>query len=130
MNEMDELSRFRAKVPDRGTTHAEEIFRAALAEELSSERHVVSPPRNRFRRLRPPWRLVIAVPLALGLAAGVTVAVLPSGQPELTVQLLADRAAAAALNSRVIPPGPGSAAGRWVYEQTETYIAWRPAGIT
>lgn len=34
MNEMDELSRFRAEIPDRGTAGAEEIFRAALTEEL------------------------------------------------------------------------------------------------
>ena len=113
MNEMDELSRLRAEVPDRGTARAEEIFRAALIEELSSERPVVSPPRNRFRRLRPAWRLAIAVPLTLGLAAGITVAVLPSGQPALTVQLLADRAAAAALAS------PPVSAGQWVYVQSE-----------
>jgi hypothetical protein len=113
MNEMDELSRLRAEVPDRGTARAEEIFRAALAEELSSERPVVSPPRNRLRRLRPAWRLAIAVPLTLGLAAGVTVAVLPSGQPALTVQLLADHAAAAALAS------PPVSAGQWVYVQSE-----------
>lgn len=56
------------------------------------------PPGNRFRRLRPVWRPAIAVPLAAGLAVGVTVAVLPSGQPArtghqpvLSVQLLADR---------------------------------------
>jgi len=36
MNEMDQLSRLRADVPDRGTARAEEIFRAALTEELSS----------------------------------------------------------------------------------------------
>src|SRR5690348_18385030 len=80
MNELDELSRLRAEVPDRGTARAEEIFRAALAEELSSQRPVASPSRSRLRRLRPAWRLAIAVPLVLGLAAGVTVAVLPSGQ--------------------------------------------------
>jgi hypothetical protein len=60
------------------------------------------------------------------------VAVLPSGQPALTVQLLADRAAAAALNSRVIPPGPTSAAGRWVYERTESTLPatpLHPAGV-
>jgi hypothetical protein len=113
MNEMDELSRLRAEVPDRGTARAEEIFRAALVEELSSERPVVSPARNRFRRLRPAWRLAIAVPLTLALAAGVTIAVLPSGQPALTVQLLADRAAAAALAS------PPVSAGQWVYVQSE-----------
>jgi hypothetical protein len=68
---------------------------------------------RRARRSRPAWRLAIAVPLALGLAAGVMVAVLPSGQPALTVQLLADRAAAAALAS------PAVSAGQWVYEVTE-----------
>lgn len=113
MNELDELSRLRAEVPDRGTARAEEIFRAALAEELSSQRSVASPSRSRLRRLRSAWRLAIAVPLALGLAAGVTVAVLPSGQPGLTVQLLADRAAAAALAR------PPVSAGQWVYVQTE-----------
>ena len=113
MNEMDELSRLRAEVPDRGIARTEEIFRTALIEELSSERPVVSPARNRFRRPRPAWRLAIAVPLTLGLAAGVTVAVLPSGQPALTVQLLADRAAAAALAS------PPVSAGQWVYVQRE-----------
>ena len=84
-------------------------------------------PRRRLRRLRPVWRLAIAVPLAAGLAVGVTVAVLPSGQPArtapqpvrpvhqpvLTVQLLADRAAAAALARPTVP------AGQWVYEVTE-----------
>jgi hypothetical protein len=91
---------------------------------LSSERRPGSPPRNRFRRLRPAWRLAIAVPLALGLAAGVTVAVLPSGQPALTVQLLADRAAVAALASPAVP------AGQWVYEVTEnTSPGPHPAGV-
>ena len=124
MNEIDELSRLRAEVPDRGTARAEEIFRAALAEELSAERPVVSPARTRSRRLRPAWRLAIAVPLTLGLAAGVTVAVLPSGQPALTVQLLADRAAAAALAS------PPVSAGQWVYVQTEDKNPFPlPAGV-
>jgi hypothetical protein len=96
--------------------------KAAAAQELSPERRPGSPPRNRFRRPRPAWRLAIAVALALGLAAGVTVAVLPSGQPVLTVQLLADRAAAAALAS------PPVSAGQWVYEVTETTIPGHPAG--
>jgi len=71
-------------------------------------------------RLRPAWRLAIALPLALAVAVGVTLAVLPSGQPQsggqqtLTLQLLADRAAAAALAS------PAVSAGQWVYEVTET----------
>lgn len=104
--------------------------------------------RRRLRRLRPVWRLAIAVPLAAGLAVGVTVAVLPSGQPVLTVrqpapsvrqpaptahqpvltvQLLADRAAAAALASPAVP------AGQWVYEVTESSLPFpmrlrHPAG--
>jgi hypothetical protein len=124
MNEMDELSRFRAQIPDRGTARAEQIFRAALTEDLSSERHVVSPLRNLFRQQQLKWRLAIAVALALGLAAGVTVAVLPSGPPVLTVQLLADRAAAAALTAPDVP------AGQWIYVVTEhTFSGRRLAGI-
>ena len=56
------------------------------------------------------------MPLALGLAAGVTVAALPSGSQApapLTATLLADRAAAAALTAPTVP------AGQWIYEQTE-----------
>jgi hypothetical protein len=125
MNEMDELSRLRAEIPDRGAARAEEIFRAALIEELSSsERRLVSPPRNRFRLLRPKWHLAIAAPLALGLVAGVTVAVLPSSPPVLTAQLLADRAAAAALTDPDVP------AGQWIYVETEnTFAGRRPAGV-
>lgn len=90
---------------------------------------------RRRRRLRPLWRLAIAAPLAAGLAVGITVAVLPSGRPVpsaqpptpaarptvLTVKLLADRAAAAAL------AGPAVPAGAWVYEVTERKFAF-PAG--
>ena len=124
MNETDELSRFRAEIPDRGTTRAEEIFRAALAEELSSERRPVPPPWNRFRALRPKWRLAIAAPLALALVAGVTVAVLPSSPPVLTAKLLADRAAAAALTAPEVP------AGQWIYVVTEhTFPGRHPAGV-
>jgi hypothetical protein len=113
MNEMDELSRFRAEVPDRGTARAAEIFRAALANELSSERRSAPRFRNRFRELRPAWRAAVAVPLALGLAAGVTVAALPSRPPVLTAELLADRAATAALASPAVP------AGQWIYQRSE-----------
>jgi len=121
MNEMDQLSRFRAEIPDRGTARAEEIFRTALAEELSSKRPVVPRPRKPFRQLNPRWRLAIAAPLALGLVAGVTVAVMPSGPPApLTATLLADRAAAAALTDPTVP------AGQWIYEVTEHSL---PAGI-
>jgi hypothetical protein len=124
MSETDELSRFRAEIPDRGTARAEEIFRAALAEELSSERRPVPPPWNRFRALRPKWRLAIAAPLALALVAGVTVAVLPSSPPVLTAELLADRAAAAALTHPDVP------AGQWIYVVTEhTFPGRHPAGV-
>ncbi|MBV9452296.1 MAG: hypothetical protein JO345_41050 [Streptosporangiaceae bacterium] len=124
MNEMDELSRFRAEIPARDTTRAEEIFRTALLKDLSHERPVVSPPRNRFRQLRPTWRVAIAVPLALGLTAGVTVAMLPGGNNQaaapltvkLTAKVLADRAAAAALTA------PGVPAGQWIYQVTEHTI--------
>ena len=71
---------------------------------------------RRARRRRSTWRLAIAVPLAFGLAAGVTVAVLPSDSQApapLTATLLADRAAAAALTAPAVP------AGQWIYEQTE-----------
>ena len=85
------------------------------------ERHApdaarVLPGASRGRRARisrPAWRLAIAVPVALALAAGVLVAVLPSREPVLTAQLLADRAAAAALASPAVSPGA------WVYQQTE-----------
>jgi hypothetical protein len=124
MNEMDELSRFRAEVPDRGTARAEEIFRNALIKDLSSERNPAARFRwlRRPRQLRPAWRVAIAVPLALGLAAGVIVAVLPSSPPVLTVQLLADRAAAAALAR------PATSAGQWVYEVSESSTTGRPGG--
>jgi len=95
--------------------------------------------RRRLRRLRPMWRLALAAPLAAGLAVGVTLAVLPSGRPVpsahqpvpsahqptpavqptvLTVRLLADRAAAAALASPAVP------AGSWVYEVTERSLSF------
>ncbi len=74
----------------------------------------------RGHRTRPAWRVGVAAVLALGLAAGVAVAVLPSGPPVLTAQLLADRAAAAALAS------PAVSAGQWVYEVTESTHPGRP----
>jgi hypothetical protein len=96
----------------------EDDLRAAFTE---LERHAPDAARvlpgtangQRARRNRPAWRLAIAVPVALALAAGILVAVLPSRQPVLTAQLLADRAAAAALAT------PAVSAGQWVYEVTE-----------
>ena len=126
MNEMDELSRFRAEMPDRDTARAEETFRTALLKDLSHERSVVTPPHNRVRQLRPAWRVAIAVPLALGLAAGVTVAVLPGGSNQaapLTAKLLADRAAAAALE------GPAVQGDQWIYVQAEHTVPFRRPGV-
>ena len=104
----------------------EDDLRAAFTE---LERHApdaarVLPGSGRGRRARisrPAWRLAIAVPVAFALAAGVLVAVLPSRQPVppsrrpvlTAAQLLADRAAAAALASPAVSPGA------WVYQQTE-----------
>jgi len=96
----------------------EDDLRAAFTE---LERHApdaarVLPGAGRGRRARisrPAWRLAIAVPVALALAAGILLAVLPSRQPVLTAQLLADRAAAAALASPAVSPG------QWVYQETE-----------
>ena len=97
----------------------EDDLRAAFTE---LERHAPEAARvlpgagggRRARISRPAWRLAIAVPVALALAAGVLVAVLPSRQPVLTAQLLADRAAAAALASPAVSPGA------WVYQETES----------
>ena len=104
----------------------EDDLRAAFTE---LERHAPDAARvlpgagkgRRARISRPAWRLAIAVPVALAVAAGVLVAVLPSRQPVLpsrqpvltAAQLLADRAAAAALASPAVSPGA------WVYQQTE-----------
>ncbi|HLJ98455.1 MAG TPA: hypothetical protein VKU39_00955, partial [Streptosporangiaceae bacterium] len=68
------------------------------------------------------WRAGLSVAAAAAVAtAGVVVAIQPSGQQPLTVQLLADRAAAAALN------GPNVLAGQWVYERSEHYNGFRQA---
>jgi hypothetical protein len=107
----------------------EEDLRAAF---IALERHTPDAARvlpgarrgRRARRSRPTWRLAMAVPLAIGLVVGVMVAVLPSGPSALTVQLLADRAAAAALAS------PAVTAGNWVYEVTEnTRPGPHPPGV-
>ena len=132
MNEMDQLTRFRDEVPPGVTPGAERKFRSALEQELSAEQHGVSPSRiGVFRRAltglrgaRPAWRYAIAVPVAAGLVAGVLVANQSSspGQPAnaepMTAQLLADRAAAAALNQ------PNLSAGQWIYQ----VLAWSTPG--
>ena len=118
MNEMDQLSRFRPDVPLSVTPRAEQKFRAALDHELSAAGQT-APTANRGRGLarlrttRPRWRYAVALPVAAALAAGLFVAVQPSGAQAMTVQLLADRAAAAALTR------PTLSAGQWIYQVKE-----------
>lgn len=126
MNEMEQLSRFRDGVPLGVTPRAEQMFRTALDNEISAEEHVV--PRSpagilgraltRLRGARPSWRYVMAILVAAALAAGLFVAVQPSGGQPMTVQLLADRAAAAALTQ------PNLSAGQWIYQVLE----WQTPG--
>ena len=133
MNEMDMLTRFRAEVPPGVSPHAEELFRAGMTDH-STERPVVPRSRHLFARIRMPWRLAIAAGVAAGQAAGLLIAVQPSGPPAptavqpsspstLTAKLLADRASAAALTGPTVP------AGQWVYRLTVTYTASPPAGV-
>jgi len=126
MNEMEQLSRFRDGVPSGVTPRAEQMFRTALDNEISAEQHVVSrspagiPGRGLagLRGARSSWRYVMAVSVAAALAAGLFAAVQPSGAQPMTVQLLADRAAAAAATQ------PNLSAGQWIYQVLE----WKTPG--
>lgn len=125
MNDMELLARLREEVPHGVSPHAEHLFQAALAGDLEAERAGVTRPvqglvrrgRNGIRAIRPAWRLAITMPLAAGLAAGLLVATRPAGHPALaqtatlTVKLLADQAATAALS------GPAVRPGQWVYRK-------------
>jgi len=113
MNEMDLLTRFRDTVPLKVTPGAEQLFRAALREELYPERVAVSRHRHPLNRIRSPWRLGVIVSVAAALAAGIVIAVRPSGPTVLTARLLADRASAAALTRPTVSPG------QWVYRVVE-----------
>ena len=127
MNEMNQLSRLRDEVPVGATPRAEQLFRTALDNEISAGGHLASrsPGRilgrglTRLRAGRPGWRYAIALPAAAALAAGLFVAVQPSGSQAMTVQLLADRAAAAALAQ------PNLSAGQWIYQVQE----WQTTGL-
>jgi hypothetical protein len=126
MNEMNQLSRFRDDVPLGVTPRAEQMFRTALDSEISAGRRLA--PRSPagilgrglagLRAARPGWRYAIALPAAAALAVGLVVAVQPSGAQPMTVQLLADRAAAAALTQ------PNLSAGQWIYQVQE----WQTPG--
>jgi hypothetical protein len=137
MNEMDLLSRLRDEVPLGVSPRAEHLFRTALFETDDPSRATL-PGRDRSSRrgARAAWRPVLAVSLAAAVAAAVVVTALPShgqapavhrvasgpparGQvsaprPASPVELLADRAAAAAL------AGPDVKPGQWVYRLTES----------
>lgn len=109
MNEIDELARFRDTVPVHVTPRAEQLFLAGLREEPP----VIPRPRGRLTAIPLPWRLGVAAGAAAALAAGIVVAVPPSGPAVLTARLLADRAAAAALSQPAVSPG------QWVYRVVE-----------
>jgi hypothetical protein len=134
MNEMEQLSRFRDSVPLGVTPRAEQMFRTALDNETSAGQHVASrSPAGirgrglarlrgrglaRLRGARSRWRYVLAISVAAALAVGLFAAVQPSGTQPMTVQLLADRAAAAAATQ------PDLSAGQWIYQVKE----WKTPG--
>jgi hypothetical protein len=126
MNEMDLLARMRDNAPRRVSARVEQMFHAALYENHYPKR---ARPAPRLRRLaprgatgsrasRPAWRRLAVTGLpALAVAVALLLVMLPSGgRPRpgaapLTVKLLAERAAAAAL------AGPDIRPGQWVYEK-------------
>jgi hypothetical protein len=118
MNEMDLLARLREEVPPRVSPHAEHLFLTGINAPLA-ERSWVTRSRIAFTRsgpavirlMRPRWRVALIATLACGLAAGAVVVAAPPAQPALTVKLLADRAAAAALS------GPAVSPGQWFYRE-------------
>jgi len=116
MNDMELLIRLRDEVPAGAVSpRAEELFRAGLTTTIEAERAGFPVPRNRSGwpwALRPAWRLAVAAGLAVALGAGLVLG-LPGRPSEatLTVQLLADRAAAAAGSGPSLPPG------QWIYRK-------------
>jgi hypothetical protein len=141
VNDLELLTCFRAEVPcEEVSPEDERRFMTVLH---SPERPGGAPRRRRFLSRS---RLAIIAPLAAGVAAVIVVSTLPGqgpapaparGNPKarpatLTVQLLADRAATAALSQPPVSPG------QWVYlktkwEETEpspsirTQEAWQTA---
>jgi hypothetical protein len=114
MNEIDQLTRFRDAVPLGVTARAEQLFRAGLREDHHPERPVTPRPHNPLSRLRPQWRLGVIVSVAAALVTAIVVAVQPAAPPVLTIQLIADRASAAALAQPAVSPG------QWVYRLVES----------
>ena len=123
MNDMDLLAGFRADVPERpvsaGTEHR---FHAAVHQTKRCF------PTLRVPRLpRHPRRMLLA-PLAIGAVAALVLGLVTShagtstppaaspGQTSLTVRLVADRAATAALDQPAVLPG------QWVYREIQYKI--------
>jgi len=137
MNEMDLLARFRDEVPAAVSPHAEALFTTGM----NSERPVIPAPRPSHGQRSRMFTPIAAGLAAAAVAASVVVGTVltggsaPSGPATLTVKLLADRAAAAALT------GPPVSAGQWVYlkemwetptgpghaEQKITQVQWQTA---
>ena len=116
MNDMDLLASFRADVPERHVSpETGRRFHAALHQ---TKRRLPIPRVPRLllqprRILLAPLAIAAAAALVLGLVAGHAGTGTPPaaspGQTPLTVRLVADRAAAAALGQPAVRPG------QWVY---------------
>lgn len=129
MNEMDELARLRASVPEAPPGGRAQ---AALLDAIRAEQ-AGTPPRT-GRRLHAtgplrPRRAVLAGGLSLIVAAGLTAAVVTQSGPAqsgnaphgLTVSELAYRSAAAAESAPPVPPG------QWIYS-AGVVIGGKPSG--
>jgi hypothetical protein len=114
VNENDQIARFRDWVPVGVTPRVEQLFRDGLRDEPDPERVMVSRHRHPLTRVRPSWRLGVAVAAVTVLVTGVVTAVRASDPAVLTVKLLADRASAAALTQPKVSPG------QWVYRVRES----------
>jgi hypothetical protein len=126
MNDMDLLASFRADVPERPVSPGtERRFHAALHQ---TKRRF---PLACVPRLPLHSRRVLLAPPAIGAAAALVLVLIASqagtssppaaspGQTSLTVQLVADRAATAALNQPAVRPG------QWVYREIQYKITGR-----
>jgi hypothetical protein len=126
MNEMEMLARLRDEVPlAPPTPGAERLFRAGLADVRGGSPAGGGQPGRSWLPGSRRARVAAVIVLAGAVAAGVLVAVLPgdghsgpgeagSPAPAISAQLLADRAARAAL------AGPSVPAGQWVYRKIES----------